>query len=228
MIKVVIFDIDDTFSLTEAVSFKIENSILKRMGRPPMSRKVHLQTWEIPLSKALAIRSPGTDLDAFKAAYWPQIAKYTKSGKMDVIPNANYQALDKLAYLDKSLMILSSRTHDQMIHLLQPSHPLAQRIQTFYYKDNLDYRKPDPRVFDDLLIDNNLLPEQCVYVGDSVGDAQSAKQAGLFFIASLESGLRQRKDFASITVDAFVDKFPDVVSAVQSLDDAAPNARLTT
>lgn len=222
MIKAVIFDIDDTLSLTEAVSFEIENSILKQMGRKPMSRNVHLQTWEQPLSKALSIRSPGTDLDAFKTAYWSQIADYTKSGKMDVIPNSNYQALDKLAELDKTLFILTSRTHDQMIHLLKPNHPLAGRIKSFYYQDNLDYRKPDPRVFDDLLKDNDLLPKQCVYVGDSFRDAQAAKQAGLFFIASLESGLRQRQDFANVTVDVFIDKFTGAARAVQSLDIPTP------
>lgn len=224
MIKAVVFDIDDTFSLTEAVSFEIENTILQRMGRPPMSRKVHLETWEQPLSKALAIRSPGTDLDTFKAAYLPLIDEYTKSGKMDIIPAANYEALDKLVEFDKTLMVLTSRTHDRMIRLLEPSHLLAKRIKAFYYRDNLRFRKPDPRVFDQLLENNGLLPEQCVYVGDAIHDGKAAKGAGLRFIACLESGLRQREDFASIPVDIFIYKFPEVVSAVQSLD-ASTTAR---
>lgn len=218
MIKAVIFDIDDTFSLTEAVSFEIENAILQRMGQAPMSRKVHLETWEQPLSKALAIRSPGTDAEAFKAAYFPLIDEYTRSGKLDIIPDANYEALDKLAELDKTLMILTSRTHKRVMHMLEPNHLLAGRVKAFYYRDNLRFRKPDPRVFDELLKDTGLLPEHCVYVGDAVKDCQAAKGAGLHFIACLESGLRQQQDFAGVPVDIFIDKFPDVVSAVQSLD----------
>ena len=82
----------------------------------------------------------------------------------------------------------------------------------------MQYHKPDPRAFNSLLQDNNLRPDECLYVGDSISDAQSAKQAGLHFIASLESGLRRRQDFDGLPVDAFIQKFPDVVGAVKALD----------
>lgn len=217
MIKAVIFDIDDTLSLTEAVSFEVENEILKNMGRPPMSREIHLATWELPPSKAVPLRSPGISFDTFMAAYTKRIEAYTESGKLDRIPAANYQALDELINRGKKLLILTSRTQARVKHLLEPNHPLAARLNGLYCRDNLEFRKPNPRVFDKLLSEHNLRPEQCVYVGDSLRDAAAAKGAGLFFIASLESGLRQKHDFDDAAADEFIDAFPDVVSAVESL-----------
>jgi phosphoglycolate phosphatase len=61
----------------------------------------------------------------------------------------------------------------------------------------------------------HLSPDQAVYIGDSLGDAKSAKGAGLHFIASLESGLRTEEDFSSIPVDHFIKKFPEIVKIIR-------------
>jgi phosphoglycolate phosphatase len=82
----------------------------------------------------------------------------------------------------------------------------------------MQFHKPDPRAFSGLLNDTGFEPEECVYVGDSLSDAQTANDAGLHFIASLESGLRQEQDFAKLVVDRYVHTFPEVVDAVISLD----------
>jgi len=218
MIRAVIIDLDDTLCLTEAVCFEMENKVLKIVGRKPMSRDIHLSTWGKPLFEAIKIRSPGIDVEAFKTAYHPLIKEYIKEGKLDSIPEVNYKALDKLNQLGKILMVLTSRTHVELQHLLEDDHKLAPRIKAFYYRDNMAYHKPDPRAFSELLKNSDLLPNQCVYVGDSISDAQAARDAGLHFVASLESGLKQREDFKNMSVDVFVNKFPDVVDAVTSLD----------
>jgi len=218
MIEAVIIDLDDTLCLTEAVCFEMENAVLETMGRAPMSRELHLKTWGKPLFEIIATRSPGIDVEAFKETYHPIVAKYTESGRFDTIPEENYAALDQLIKLGKSLMVLTSRTHTELQHLLEPDHLLASRVQAFYYRGNMQYHKPDPRAFTELLRDSNLTPNQCVYVGDSTSDAIAAKEAGLHFIASLESGLRQRQDFDDLSVDRFIERFPGIVDAVLALD----------
>ena len=218
MIEALVIDVDDTLCLTEAVCFDMENEALVSMGRGPMPREVHLTTWGQPLFEVITERSPGVDAEAFKAAFEPVIAEYTASGKLDTIPDINYEALDKLVDMGKLLMVLTSRTHGELKHMLEPDHLLATRVEAFYYKDNTQFHKPDPRVFDELLKAHGLAPQNCAYVGDSIGDAVATKQAGLHFIASLESGLRQRQDFEGYDVDRFIMRFPDVVDAVVSLD----------
>lgn len=109
MIEAVVIDLDDTLCLTEAVCFDMENEVLQRIGRPPMPRDLHVETWGKPLFDVIGVRSPGVDVEAFRDAYHPIIAEYTASGKLDSIPDENYGALDRLIGLGKSLMILTSR-----------------------------------------------------------------------------------------------------------------------
>ncbi len=218
MIQALIIDVDDTLCLTETACFEMENEALVAMGRTPMSRDIHISTWGQPLFEAILKRSPGIDAEAFKLALQPVIADYTSSGRLDTIPDANYEALDKLVATGKLLMVLTSRTHGELKHILEPDHLLAARVEAFYYKDNTQFHKPDPRVFNELLSAHGLAPQNCAYVGDSVSDAIATKQAGLHFIASLESGLRQKEDFAGHEVDRFIMRFPEVVDAVVSLD----------
>jgi HAD superfamily hydrolase (TIGR01549 family) len=217
MIRAVIIDVDDTLCLTEAACFAMENEALRRMGRPPMSRALHIASWGVPLFDAIAMRSPGVDADAFRHVFGPTMKEYIDTGKLDVISPQNYDALDALIAEGKQVMLLTSREHVEMKHMLEPDHGLASRITAFYYRDNTQFHKPDPRVFNELLHAHSLQPQECVYVGDSVSDAAAAKEAGLHFIASLESGLRSREDFQKIPVDAFVQEFPGVVGAVAKL-----------
>lgn len=218
MIKAAIIDLDDTLCLTEAVCFEMENRVIKSMGRTPMSREIHINTWGKPLFEAITERSPGIDVEAFREAYHPLIMGYTKSGKLDAISDENYKALDQLIKRGMTILVLTSRTHTELHHLLEPDHLLATRVKAFYYRDNMQYHKPDPRAFMGLLRDNKLHPKQCVYVGDSTSDAIAAKQAGLHFIASLESGLRQRTDFDDLSVDEFIQRFSEVEGAIDKIE----------
>ena len=218
MIKAVVIDLDDTLCLTEEACFDMENEVLVKMGLKPMSRDIHISTWGKPLFEAILLRSPGLDLDKFKKVYAPTIKQYTSSGELDDIPQKNLDALDELIEIGKTICILTSRTHGELIHLLEPDHALSKRVKTFYYRDNMQYHKPDPRAFNEFFKHYNLKPSESVYIGDSISDAVAAKKAGLHFIASLESGLRTKKDFSHLPVDRFVDKFYEIVLAIKSLE----------
>lgn len=224
MIKAVILDLDDTLCLTEAACFEMENEVLRAMGRREMSREIHKATWGKKLFEAIEDRSPGIDTIEFRMAYAPIIRKYTEEGKLDALPEENYSALDELILMGKQLVVLTSRTHGELEHLLAPDHHLAERVETFYYEENMQYHKPDPRAFEHIEREHGWKPDECVYVGDSLSDAQAAKDAGLHFIASLEGGLRTEANFLKqpdAPVDVFITRFPDVIDAVQRLDLAA-------
>lgn len=218
MIKAVILDLDDTLCLTEEACFRLENQALVAMGRAPMPRELHLATWGKPLFDILPVRSPGVDIEAFRKVYIPLIKQAIQSGDLDSIVPENLAAIDKLLDDGKIVMVLTSREHVELEHMLEPDHSLAARIKKFYYKDNMQFHKPDPRAFAQIERDHGWKPQECVYVGDSLSDAKAAKGAGLHFIASLESGLRNKEDFASHPVDAFINIFPEVVASVQKID----------
>ncbi|MEV5890203.1 HAD family hydrolase [Nonomuraea fuscirosea] len=221
MIRAVVLDVDDTLCLTEAACFDLENDVLARLGRAPMSRAAHVATWGRPLLQAMPERSPGLDLDAFTAVYPEVLRAYVAAGRLDVVAPENLRALDELAAAGRSLMLLTSRTEAEMEHLMAPGHALAGRIAAVYHAGNVRFGKPDARAFDELLAATGLEPRQCLYVGDSPGDAQAANGAGLRFAACMQSGLRQRADFGAHRVDAFIDAFPDLVNAVTHLETPA-------
>ncbi|WIM93191.1 HAD hydrolase-like protein [Actinoplanes oblitus] len=217
MIQAVIVDVDDTLCLTEAASFDLENEVLAQLGRPPMSREVHLATWGEKLLDAMPHRSPGLDLDRFAKLFPVHHRKYLADGRLDVIPPENLAALDRLVLGGRTIMLLTSRTGEEVAHLLEPDHLLAGRVTSAYHQDNTRFHKPDPRVFDELLAETGLRPEQCVYVGDSPGDALAAGGAGIRFVACLQSGVRRLDEFDPRHVTAAVDSFPEIVPVIEGL-----------
>ncbi|SNY47030.1 HAD family hydrolase [Paractinoplanes atraurantiacus] len=216
LIKAVIVDVDDTLCLTEAASYELENEVLARLGRPAMSREVHLATWGETLLDAMPRRSPGVDLERFAELFPILHQRYLADGRLDVIPPENLAALDRLVEQGRTVMLLTSRTEAEVRHLLEPDHVLAGRVTGAYHQGNTRFRKPDPRVFDELLAETGLRPGQCVYVGDSPGDAVAAGGAGIRFVACLQSGVRRLDEFDPRFVTTSVDTFPEVVGAISA------------
>lgn len=218
MIEAVFIDLDDTLCMTEEICFNLENETLAKLGRPPMTRGTHQSNWGMPLAEAIVERSPGVNVDEFYQFFPTVLQRYTDEGLLDQIPDENYEALDQMIKMGKSLIVLTNRNHEELKHLLEPAHDLASRIETFYYKDNLMFHKPDPRVFAHIEEAHGWKPNECVYVGDSPSDAAAAKGAGLHFVASLESGLRTERDFEDYPVDVFIPSFTKLPEAVEQLD----------
>ncbi|MEI6238667.1 MAG: HAD-IA family hydrolase [bacterium] len=214
MIKLAILDFDDTLCLTEEACFYIENQIAVEMGHSPMSRDVHKKNWGKPLDVAIQERIPGVDQKEFMNRIGKAIEMNVKNGKMDSIPTHNYKALDLVKKSGKRLAVLTSRTFGEMRHLLELKHPINDKIEKIYHKDNSKFIKPDPRAFDQILHDFNVSPAEAVYIGDAVTDAIASKEAGLHFVAVLESGLRSKKEFEDKKVDFFAPTFVDAISYV--------------
>ncbi|MCU1398769.1 MAG: putative haloacid dehalogenase-like hydrolase [Acidimicrobiales bacterium] len=203
--------------MTEAACFELENEVLRSIGREPMTRELHRSTWGMPLLHAMLERSPGVDLAEFSRVCEVALAAHVDAGRLDVLPEEHLDVLDQLIAHGYTVMLLTSRTESEIRHLIAPEHPLTKRLARVYHADNSGELKPSPRVFDRLLADAGVAPQQCVYVGDSPGDAAAATGAGLRFIASLQSGIRGRSEFATFRVDAFVDHFSELVEVIRAL-----------
>jgi len=214
MINVVILDFDDTLCLTEEACFKLENEIAEEMGFPLMSRNTHQKNWGLPIRKAIKDRIPGIDVTKFMEKLDRVVANYSSNGQLDSISEKNLKALDKLKNEGKKIAILTNRSLAEVRHFLQTTHPLYNRVEIIYHSDNSKFLKPDPRVFDQILTRFKTRPKECVYVGDVINDVIVAKKAGLHFIATLESGLRTKKDFEGQDVDYFANKFTDIVGYI--------------
>lgn len=214
MIKVVMFDFDDTLCLTEETCFHIENKIAQDMGFPPMTRERHQANWGKFIEEAIIERIPGIDAGEFVKRLKDYFSEYMSESGLDSIKPENLAVLDKLKASGLKMAVLTNRSLPEVTHLIHEDHPLSSRLDFFYYKDILDYHKPDPRAFNQALKFFNVKPEEVVYVGDSVGDGVAAKQAGMHFIAVMESGIRTKEDFKDIPVDYFASKFTDITNYI--------------
>lgn len=214
MIKAVILDFDDTLCLTEEASFNIENEILKEMGLPKMSRKIHRETWGHQLSEIIETRVNGINKEEFFKIYPCVLRRYIDAGLLDAIPEENFDVLRQLEKEEKHLAIITNRNFEELKHILAEEHLLNNLIKDFYHRDNLTYFKPDPRVFNDIIKKHKFMRNECVYVGDAPGDAIAALGAKINFIASLESGLRKKSEFKNLGVDYFIKKFVELPEAI--------------
>ena len=218
MIKAVIFDFDDTLSMTSGSNNMLTNKALVAMGREPMSMEEHQKTVGDPLKVTLANHYPGLDLEEFMLHLNKERGAELAKGQIENVSPEGLNAMDELARQGKQLMIVSSRREEGFWNLMDRTHHLGSRISHFYHMGNNPYHKPDPRVFEIIEKEHGLKPSECVYVGDTLNDAAAATGAGLHFIASLESGILSQKDYADYKVDAFVKNIPGILPAIAALE----------
>ena len=219
-IKAIISDIDGNLIMTEESCWRLENEIFRQMNLPPMPREIHRKTWGMKLGEAVQIRSDGAaDVEKFWQLFPENYAEFVDKGWLDAVEPENIVALKQIHTMQLEHYVLTSRTLAEMGHLMSEKSPLQGLIDAFYYQENMEFHKPDPRAFDHIEYLHGLKPENCVYVGDHPGDAAAANGAGLRFIANLEEGLRKKEDFDGNTVDAFITKYADLPGVLGELYD---------
>jgi phosphoglycolate phosphatase-like HAD superfamily hydrolase len=213
MIKLVLLDFDDTLCLSEESCFHFENEVANAMGFDAMTREIHKATWGQHLQESIVERIPGIDPIKFMKQFEKRVPQAIATGKFDFVPPHNLAILEEIKKEGKKIAIVSSLSLVEMYSIMDASHPLSTLVDTFYHRDNLAHMKPDPRVFNKALYEFDVMPIECVYVGDTLKDGFATKNAGMDFIATLESGLVPRYAFknANIEVDFFAEKFTDIL-----------------
>ena len=208
-----LLDFDDTLCLSEEFCFHFENEVAGTMGFKPMNRKIHKTTWGQHLEESIQDRIPGIDAKEFMKRFEKLAPQAITEGRLDFVPKRNLEVLKKIKEDGKKIVIITSRSFIEVKAIMDPSHPLSGKIDKFYHRDNVEHMKPDPRVFNKALYEFDVMPIECVYVGDTLKDGFAANNAGLDFIAMLESGLVPKNLFlnVNIQVDYFAEKFTDIL-----------------
>jgi phosphoglycolate phosphatase len=218
MIKAVILDLDDTLFMSFDAAFVVVNMILREMDAQPLARETLAKHWGKPVHQAAKDWNLSVNPAVFATRFVAHFPAAVQDGVFDILTPQNLAALRELQKSGKMLFVLTSRVQGELAHLLDPRHELSALIKKFYYKDTMRYHKPDPRAFKLIEEEQHIAPDECVYVGDSIGDAVAATGAGLHFVACLESGLHTKNDFKPHPVSAFINSFHKIVDVVIQLD----------
>ena len=85
----------------------------------------------------------------------------------------------KLKTKDIKIFILSDNFKERTDFLEQKYPILAEATDKRYYSWQTDLLKPDPRAYRQILSENNLKPEECIYFDDEKENIESASKLGI-------------------------------------------------
>lgn len=194
MVKAVIFDFDDTLSVT----IKIRWEAIKHCGKEKFGIDITDETikslWGIKYDDLIDQLFPlsGYTLEQKKQMYKETVKQFPL--------RLQDGALKALAYLKEQgylLGVLSSFTKDMGIpELTRLGLGDDMFVKTQFAEDTLVH-KPNPEVFNptlQLFSERDIKPSECLYVGDAVYDGVAARGAGINFIG-VTTGLHSESDF---------------------------------
>jgi len=98
-------------------------------------------------------------------------------------PKYRLEFLQKLAKEQRYKLILLSNTNDMHIDFIKDNVSFYEDFKNcfdqFYLSQEIHLRKPNKDIFDFVLENNNLKPEQCFFVDDTKDNTDTAKSLGI-------------------------------------------------
>lgn len=179
MIKAIIFDFGDVFvnldkpaTLRELQKHKIEE----------LSEEIQQKNLEY--EKGL-IKS-----EEFIMAYQEQHEQLQKKHFIDSwnailidFPEYRFQFLKKLSEEKNFKLILLSNTNEIHIDWIKENVPFFEEFQTlfdaFYLSHEINFRKPDPEIYEFVLKKHNLKPGECLFIDDTKENTEAAAALGI-------------------------------------------------
>ncbi len=196
LIKHIIFDFDDTLTLSSKEEHRRHNMIAKKLGHKPSTKNNFFSNaWGMPWETAIQNLHKNADVKAFKESYIVHFKEHTHR----LVPGTKktLQILEKNNY---KIHLLTSRDSASAMVTLKQSG-IHAHFDKFHTADHSKVHKPNPKVFTQFLKKHNLKKNQCMYVGDMLLDYEGASKAGLTFIAVL-TGSHDKKKFLNADLDA--------------------------
>ncbi len=99
-------------------------------------------------------------------------------------PKHRLDFIKKLAEEKKYNLILLSNTNELHIDYIKENvfffNDFKNCFNRFYLSHEIKLRKPDTNIFEFVLTENNLKPEECLFVDDTLENIESASKLGLY------------------------------------------------
>ncbi len=175
MIKLIIFDFDDTLVDSKRAHLHIDTTTAKKLGLKPVSKEKYFKYYGLPYNEFIEKLYPGVSVKKYKET---SFALYDP-GEFKPFPNTE-EILDYLGG-KYSLGILSSKENGKLKDVLD-HHKLSHYFAYIQGREDSVHFKPDGRVFDRILAHFKLKKEEVAYVGDLASDRDAALNAGIFFV----------------------------------------------
>ncbi len=197
--RTVIFDFDFTLADTSNGIFDCVNTALAAVGAAPAGRDEVNATIGLPLRDTYTILT-GSDDKELQTRFVEQFHRRAD----DVMVNSAVvfafvpEALRQIRAQGFSTAVASTKRRVHIEAILE-RESLRGAFDAVVGGNDVQNQKPHPESLFAGMRRLGAAPWECVYVGDSIVDAEAAKRAGIQFIAVL-SGVTPRTEFDSYPV----------------------------
>ncbi|QNV40005.1 HAD hydrolase-like protein [Rothia amarae] len=193
--RAVIFDLDDTLFFTIEAKWNHHRHVARESFGVELTDDVLREHWGKPFTEMIGFYYQNAasveEMVAANAASRDLFPKKPIEGAREMV----------LSLLDDGVavgVVTSTRTEWALGELEREGYPL-NRLTMVQGSDLVDFHKPDPRVFDEILkIMRACGKTSLTYVGDALLDERAALDAGMKFVG-LETGLYSHADFSENT-----------------------------
>lgn len=214
MYKAVIFDLDGTLldtleDLANACNYALKDSGLKTHEIEKYKRFVG--DGRFKLIERIISKEDNTEelfnkvLKLYDEYYLEHMVDETKP--YDGICNL----LDELIDLDIKLCVVSNKPHEFTEKMVKKY--FENRIHIAYGQRPNYKTKPDPETIFEVIQTLGIGKEECIYVGDSNVDMQTAKNAGVVSIG-VSWGFRGRQELEEVGADFVVDNVSELRNTI--------------
>jgi len=211
---VVVFDLDGTLADTAPDIAAAVNHALDSVGRPALSLdEVRARVGEgaRELLRKCLDATGGADEALLDEAFPRQLDFYAANVCHGTAPYAGAEAaMDDLAARGIALAICTNKP-ERITHLLIEALGWQDRFAAVIGGDTLERRKPDPAPLLEAVARAG--GGRAAYVGDSIFDAETAKAAGIPFVAVTFGFGPAPQD----NVDAFIRDYARLIGALQGM-----------
>ncbi|EGO2721869.1 MULTISPECIES: HAD family hydrolase [Enterococcus] len=196
MIKTVLFDVDGTILDTEFVMIKSLQKTLKEEKNLDVPEENLEYILGIPGKKAIErYSSSGEEVDKLHACWSEHVKQYSHLATL--FPQVE-EALTKLKENEIQIGIVTSKTNEEMENEFE-HFGLSKLFDISVTASDTTKHKPNPEPILYALNKLGSLPEETIYIGDSIYDMHSSQSAGAKF-ALAKWGAKENPLFSSADI----------------------------
>jgi len=209
--KAVVFDHDGTLMDTLEVVVQASNAVLEAEGLPPQDRATIVAGMVLPTPERMGALAGATDPGAMRTlgrAYEAQALELAHRAKpYPGVP----ELLARLQALDIPMAVVSNSAQAFLSRALAGAN-LRDAFRMVLGSDDVAQPKPHPDGMRRVLHRLDCLAKRAVYVGDSLTDLRTARNAGTAAIG-VTWGAHPREELSLLPFDALIDH-PDELMAL--------------
>lgn len=192
-IKAVLFDHDDTLVATMERKWAQHKFIAKKHYGKTLTDEELKTHWGKPMRELLGILYDTQDIDGAMANVVICRDNFPK-----IIYKYSISVIEQLHLQGKLVGVVTATIEESFLHDLEYNNVQPSIFDYIQTSDHTKYHKPDPQVFEPTikwLNEQEIAPNEVLYVGDGLMDMHAALGAGFHFIG-VETGLTTKNQFA--------------------------------